>query len=90
MSKRHLRRIIRKYYGMTLSNVMLHKRLEYSKQPLILGNMKIAEIAAAAGFSSVKYYSASFHRHFGTTPTQYRKLYTNVSGTNQGQITNKS
>lgn len=48
-------------------------RLKKAAELLTAGRMPIAEIAEAAGFNSLSYFSKCFHESFAKTPSQYRE-----------------
>jgi ligand-binding sensor domain-containing protein/AraC-like DNA-binding protein/nitrogen-specific signal transduction histidine kinase len=48
-------------------------RLQEAKKLLKNGNLNIAEVAYQTGFADPKYFSTSFKKFFGKTPSQYTK-----------------
>ncbi|CAG9425020.1 helix-turn-helix transcriptional regulator [Providencia alcalifaciens] len=49
------------------------KRIMYAHQLLINTSMSIVEVSMEAGFSSQSYFTQSYHRRFGYTPSRSRK-----------------
>jgi AraC-like DNA-binding protein len=52
-------------------NYIRNYRLKHAAWLLLNKNMTIAEIAYAVGFSSQAYFSNTFKKHYGMTPTEY-------------------
>lgn len=49
------------------------RRLETAAQLLDLTSRSVAQVATAVGFSDALYFSTRFRRHYGASPTQYRR-----------------
>lgn len=71
----YLERYYRKYTGTSITSSIHEARIEASKNLLLNADsvLSLEEIAAACGFSDVKYYMRIFKRLVGTTPTQYKR-----------------
>lgn len=65
--------IFKKAIGKTPSEYLAKLRIEKAKQMLLIENMEIASIAAAAGFSSQSYFNYAFKSATGETPSEYRE-----------------
>jgi two-component system response regulator YesN len=65
---------MKKYAGDTFINLLIRERMEQAlrllQQP---GGMKIAEIAAACGYSDQHYFSYCFKKYHGTSPARMRR-----------------
>ncbi|MEX0313931.1 MAG: helix-turn-helix domain-containing protein [Allomuricauda sp.] len=72
ISKYHLLRLFKKYYGVTPTQYVVDKRLEKSKQHLISG-MLVTETCFAVGFQSLGSFSTLFKRKTGKSPYKYQK-----------------
>jgi AraC-like DNA-binding protein len=72
ISKFHLIRLFKKYYGLTPRQYVINKRIEKSKENLRTG-MTVTETCYAIGFSSVGSFSALFKTKTGKTPAEFRK-----------------
>lgn len=72
ISKYHLLRLFKKYYGLTPRQYVMDIRIERSKKYLRTG-MAVTETCFAVGFKSLGSFSALFKRKTGKTPTQFRK-----------------
>lgn len=72
MSKYHLIRLFKKYYGLTPRQYLIDKRIKQSKDHLALG-MTVTETCFAVGFSSLGSFSTLFKTKTGKTPVQFRR-----------------
>lgn len=62
--------------GRSFTERLLERRLQHARHMLASARgdrFKISEIALASGFSEVSYFNQQFRRHFGATPTEYRR-----------------
>ena len=65
--------IFKNYTGETFIEALTKKRMEKAKVLLEHGNLKTYEIAAAVGYSDAHYFSITFKKIVGKTPTEYAK-----------------
>ncbi len=72
ISKYHLIRLFKKYYGLTPRKYLIDKRIEKSKEYLVKG-MTVTKTCYAVGFTSLGSFSALFKTKTGETPGQFRK-----------------
>src|SRR5687768_8765879 len=72
ISKYHLLRLFKKYYGQTPKQYLTDKRIEKSKEYLKRG-MNITETCFAIGFESPCSFSTLFKSRTGRTPTGFQK-----------------
>ena len=72
ISKYHLIRLFKKYYGLTPRQYLIDKRIEKSKEYLVKG-MTVTKSCYAVGFTSLGSFSALFKTKTGETPGQFRK-----------------
>ena len=72
VSKFHLLRLFKKYYGQTPKQYLTDKRIEKSKEYLKEG-MSITETCFAIGFESPCSFSTLFKSRTGLTPTEFSK-----------------
>lgn len=73
LSEKQTSKIIYKYYGKSLSEVVTEEKLAYAKYLLSATNIPISEIAYKCNFHSENYFYYSFKKKFGCTPLKYRK-----------------
>lgn len=72
VSKYHLLRLFKRYYGLTPRQYLTDKRIEKSKEHLKNG-MKVTETCYAVGFESLGSFSTLFKSKTGKTPAQFQK-----------------
>ncbi|QZT38440.1 AraC family transcriptional regulator [Halosquirtibacter xylanolyticus] len=72
VSKYHLLRLYKRYYGLTPKQYLIDKRVEMSKV-YIRDGMSITEACNEVGFESLGSFSALFKRKTGFTPTEFQK-----------------
>ena len=72
ISKFHLLRLFKMYYGQTPKQYLIAKRLERSKQLLEKG-YSATETCFDIGFESPSSFSTLFKSKFGLTPTEFQK-----------------
>lgn len=72
VSKFHLIRLFKRYYGMTPRQYLIDKRIEKSKEQLKTG-MSVTEVCFAIGFESIGSFSTLFKGKVGKSPSQYQK-----------------
>jgi len=72
ISKYHLLRLFKKYYGLTPRQYLIDKRIEKAKKHLEDG-MSVTETCFAVGFESLGSFSALFKTKTGKSPAEFRK-----------------
>jgi len=72
VSKYHLLRLFKRYYGMTPRQYLIDKRIEKSKENLMQG-MSVTEVCFAVGFESIGSFSSLFKAKTGKSPSEYQK-----------------
>lgn len=70
----YLRRVFRKESGFSIVDHITHIRMKKAKEHMLEGNRKLYEIAESVGYSDPNYFSKSFKKCFGMTPTEYEQL----------------
>ncbi len=73
MSTSYFSSIFKNYTGETFIESLTKKRMEKAKILLEQGNLKTYEIAEAVGYSDAHYFSVSFKKAVGKTPTEYAR-----------------
>ena len=72
VSKYHLLRLFKKYYGQTPRQYLIDKRIEKSKEHLING-LSVTETCFAVGFESLGSFSTLFKTKTGKSPREFQK-----------------
>lgn len=72
VSKFHLIRLFKKYYGLTPRQYLINKRIDAAKTHLGNG-LSVTETCLTVGFESLGSFSVLFKAKTGKTPAQFRK-----------------
>ena len=72
-SKTYLKQIFRKVTGTTIMKYLTALRIDYAKELLSEGSHTVSEISVLCGYQTVHYFSNSFKKETGMTPTEYVK-----------------
>ena len=74
----HLNRIMRSATGTTVHRYLIGYRITVSKDMLCNTGMSIDEIAAEAGFKNTSYFSSSFRKIVGCSPSSFRSRHLQI------------
>lgn len=74
LSESQLGRKLKAMTGHTITSFVMRARLNKAKQLLSRHDRSIKEVALACGFSDLSYFSRSFRKVFGYTPSQFIKI----------------
>jgi len=74
-SESYMSRMIRVKMKTGFSALLQNIRLRHASEFLINSNMTITEITSLVGLESTDYFTRSFKKHFGCTPSEYRKKF---------------
>lgn len=74
LSSSQLNRKIKAITGTTTSNYILKTRLNRAKKLLANSQKPIGDIATECGFNDFAYFSRSFKKEFGMTPTTFQRI----------------
>lgn len=72
----YLSRLFKQIKGQNMSDYILNKRIEKSKQLLENSDIKVLEVAEAVGYPIAQNFSRLFKKFTGMTPQEYRDVYT--------------
>ena len=75
VSDEYLSTRLKKETGSTFTEIMRTVRMDKIKELLVSTNMKLSQIADAAGYSDPKYMSRIFREEVGMLPLEYRKIH---------------
>ena len=73
MSEAHFSRVFRRETGHPPLDYLIRLRLQKARLLLMAGDESITEIAIRCGFATPSHFADCFQRHFGSTPSAYRK-----------------
>ena len=73
LSKKQTSRLIYKYYGRHLSEIITDEKLNYAAYLLKNTDISIYDVAFESNFHSYSYFCQLFKKKFGTVPLNYRK-----------------
>ena len=71
-NEKYLGRLFKKKMGMSFSEYVNRRRVEYGKTLLCQSDDTIINVAAKAGFHNVTYFNRMFQKYLHMTPTEYR------------------
>lgn len=74
-SASHFAKLFRKLTGTSFTQYLKELRLKIAADQLRQTNVKIIEVAEAAGFDNHSYFTRSFAAKYGMTPSKYRKAF---------------
>ena len=73
-SKNHVIREFKTTYGTSPYEYLQRRRISVAEALLRNTVMQVSEIASSLGYYDIHYFSVSFKKRVGLTPTQYRKI----------------
>ena len=73
LSRSHLCNQFRRYFGITIGNYVLRRRMSVAQRLLFDVNLRPGEIAVAVGFPDIYQFSKQFKKTFGMSPARYRR-----------------
>ncbi|MFP4484003.1 MAG: response regulator [Spirochaetota bacterium] len=74
ISKSYLSSVFKAHTGMTVVEFLTNVRMEAAKELLASECLKSYEVATRVGFRDAHYFSLTFKKQTGITPTEYREL----------------
>lgn len=66
--------IFRQFYGTPIKWYILNAKLRIAAQHLAETRLSVSEISSMLSFCDAQHFSRTFHKHYGSSPLQYRKL----------------
>lgn len=82
LSESRFSHLFSKTVGVSPQSYLLRAKIDMSKELLANSDQSIGQVAASVGFNDQNYFSRAFKRFTGTSPTEYRRYFTE-SGQNQ-------
>ncbi len=84
LSESHFCRVFKESTGLTLTDYVNRRRIEWAKKELLKPEVRISEIAFQIGYQSLSQFNRSFARFTGSSPTHFRREQLETVGTVQG------
>ncbi|MBR1458274.1 MAG: substrate-binding domain-containing protein [Oscillospiraceae bacterium] len=72
-SESYLQHLYRTEFSVSLTNDVIHARVEKAKRLLTKTDLLISEVAELCGYQSLRHFTRQFGQYTGITPTDYRK-----------------
>ncbi len=72
-SHAHFAKLFKRYMGMSLVSYLAIVKMNAAHDYLLHSDLSISEIAANLGYDSNSHFNHVFHKHYGLSPSQYRK-----------------
>ncbi|WP_419874564.1 response regulator transcription factor [Candidatus Pristimantibacillus sp. PTI5] len=75
LSPNYIRTIFKEKMGETILDYLTKFRMNKAAELLKDKALKVREVAHSVGYENVSYFCSIFHKHRGSTPNEYRKMY---------------
>lgn len=72
-SHAHFAKLFKRYMGMSLVAYLAVVKMNAAHDYLLHSDLPISDIAANLGYESNSHFNHVFHKHYGVSPSQYRK-----------------
>jgi AraC-like DNA-binding protein len=66
-------KIFKKSTGMTLTEYVNRRRIEWAKRKLVNPQARVTEVAYEVGYQSLSQFNRSFLKYVGVSPTRFRE-----------------
>ncbi len=73
LSESHFCRVFKESTGLTLTDYVNRRRIEWAKKELLKPEARVSEIAFHIGYQSLSQFNRSFARFTGNSPTNFRR-----------------
>ncbi len=73
LSESHFCRVFKESTGLTLTDYVNRRRIEWAKRELLKPEVRVSEIAFQIGYQSLSQFNRSFVRFTGNSPTNFRR-----------------
>lgn len=78
MSVTYLCMYFKEKTGTTIRSYIIERRMKKAAELLLYTDLKVTEIAEAVGFTNQSYFTKSFGRYFGMSPSRYKEEHSSV------------
>ena len=72
ISASYLSKLVKRHLDRSVVDYLIDYRMERAKELLTTSDLMTYEIAEATGYPDAQYFSTTFKRHIGVTPTEFR------------------
>lgn len=86
LSVSHYSRLFKKYIGLTPIEYLTHLRIKRAKELLVLSDVKVKEVSQNVGYTDELYFSRTFKRIAGVSPSQFCEDQRNLDATEKRTI----
>ena len=84
--KDYIMRVFKREIHMTIIDYMNQKRIYHSLDSLKYSNQSILTVALNYGFTSLEYFSETFHHVMGVSPSVYRSFVNHSTTISEGDV----
>jgi AraC-like DNA-binding protein/ligand-binding sensor protein len=84
LSESHFCRVFKESTGLTLTDYVNRRRIEWAKKELLKPEVRVSEIAFQIGYQSLSQFNRSFARFTGSSPTLFRREQIEAAGSVSG------
>ncbi|MBD1424387.1 helix-turn-helix transcriptional regulator [Sphingobacterium arenae] len=68
----YLKKYFKQYFGTTVMNYVVEKKMEYAKELILTGNYLVSDVARMTGYKHSTHFTTAFKRHFGFIPNSLK------------------
>src|SRR5690606_17372181 len=68
----YLKKYFKLYFGKTVLNYAIEKKMAYAKELILTGNYLISDVARMTGYKHATHFTTAFKKHFGFIPNALR------------------
>ncbi len=79
----YLKKQFKQVFGTTVYGYLQQERMEKSKELLLEGDKKVAEVARLTGYKHASHFTAAFKKYFGYLPNQIRMLLLSLAASSE-------
>lgn len=72
VNQTYLRKMFKSEFHMTITEYLVKVRMEHAKGLIINANYKLSAVAEMVGYRDAGYFSRSFKKHFGVSPSEFQ------------------
>jgi len=70
----HFAKLFKTLVGVSANEYLTEKKLNYAAHALLTLNASVSQLALELGYQSLGYFTNLFKKHYGMSPSQYKKL----------------